>query len=159
MIPWVCRLNPASSMKTQFLQQSKPGVGLPFLTFSFRKATIRSEFLAAVNFSSFFSVALQFCTPCRYSAEIDIISPRKLRAQMMHDIGEYSSWMLINVFHEKSRMLYSQLTFTSRCWLVASDRQSFLVVIVVFLNISRSRSEGDINYHCCVFGSLTFLNY
>jgi hypothetical protein len=66
--------------------------------------------------------------------------------------------MLINVFHEKSRMLYRQLTFTSRCWLVASDWQAFLVVIVVFLDIALSRSDVDTNHHCCVFGSLAFFN-
>ena len=76
--PWflcVCRLNPASSMNTQFLQKSKLRVAFHSSTFSFRKATTRSEFLAAVNFSSFFSVSLQFCTKCRCNAEIDIVSP------------------------------------------------------------------------------------
>jgi len=79
--------------------------------------------------------------------------------KMMLDIKEYSSCMSINVFHEKSSMFYSQPTFTSRCWLAASDKQAFLVVIVVFLDIVLSRSEVDTNYQCCVFVSLAFFDH
>jgi hypothetical protein len=78
---------------------------------------------------------------------------------MMLDIREYSSCMFTNVFHEKSSMFYSQPTFTSRCWLAASDKQAFLVVIVVFLDIVLSRSDVDINYQCCIFVSLAFFNH
>jgi hypothetical protein len=56
-------------------------------------------------------------------------------------------------------MFYSQPTFTSRCWLAASDKQAFLVVIVVFLDIVLSRSDVDINYQCCIFVSLAFFNH
>jgi hypothetical protein len=63
---------------------------------------------------------------------------------MMPNIREYSSWMLINVFHEKFRMFFSQLTYTSRCRLAASNRQAFLFVIIVFLDVALSCSDVDI---------------
>jgi hypothetical protein len=56
-------------------------------------------------------------------------------------------------------MSYIQLTFTSRCWLAASDRQAFLFVIVVFLDIVLSRYDVDTNYQFCIFGLLAFFNH
>ena len=76
--PWflcACRFTSASSMNTQFLQKSEPAAFHSWI-FSFRWTTTRSEFLAAVNFSSFFSVALHFCTTCQCNAGIDIVSSR-----------------------------------------------------------------------------------
>jgi hypothetical protein len=76
--PWllyVCRLNLASSMNTQFLQKSKQGIAFHSSIFSFRRTTTWSEFLVVVNFSSFFSVTFHFCTKCLCNAEIDIVSP------------------------------------------------------------------------------------
>ena len=76
--PWfLCayRLTSASSMNTQFLQKSEPAAFHSWI-FSFRRTTTRSEFLAAVNFSSFFSLTLHCCAKCLCNAEIDIVSSR-----------------------------------------------------------------------------------
>jgi hypothetical protein len=52
--------------------------------------------------------------------------------------------MLINVFHKKFRIFFSQLTYTSRCQLAASNRQAFLFVIIVFLDVVLSCSDVDL---------------
>lgn len=63
---------------------------------------------------------------------------------MTANIREYGSWMLIIVFHKNFRIFFSQLTYMSRCRLAASNRQAFVFVIIVFLDVVFSCFDVDI---------------
>jgi hypothetical protein len=55
-----------------------------------------------------FSVTLHFCSNCLSNAGLYCQSRKRL-AKMIPNIRDYSGWMLINVFHEKFSMSFSQL--------------------------------------------------
>jgi hypothetical protein len=71
----VCRLNPASSVNTQFRVKSKSGMDSHSTTFSFLSSSTRSLFLVAGNFGALSVLRIDFCIQCPSKADMEIDSP------------------------------------------------------------------------------------
>lgn len=146
-------------MNTQFLTKSMSDIASHSSIFSFGSLSTRSLFLAAGDFSRFFSVSLHLRTRCLCKAEMDIDNPGSASQRFCLISERIAAGYLAIYSIKKLRVNFCQPSFASNSKFPYADKQASFLIFIIFLDAVLSCSDVDTSHKCRFFGSFSLLNH